>query len=353
MTNSVLEPPEPLGEGVSRPRCDDRGVGDREDLQWLVIGHRPAAAISAAVELGLIDELSERSRTPDEVAAAAGTHPDATRRLLRALASLGILDEVDERYAVSEFGRPLVSTEPASLASQAKLLSDPAIWAAWGNVAHSVRTGESAFVALHGIDVWTHRSHHPGHSANFDALMTSLSASVVDAVAASYDFAPGVHVVDVGGGEGSLLAAVLRRHPEATGEVLDQPHVVAPAGPEDLADRWTGTGGSFFDAVPPADHYLLKWILHDWPDDECVTILTRCREAMRPGGAVLVAELVLDRPGHERQAAFMDLQMMVGPGGRERTEAEFAALFERAGLRLARVLDTGTPFAVLEAVAGG
>ena len=135
--------------------------------------------------------------------------------------------------------------------------------------------------------------------------------------------------------------------------MFDQPHVVASHGPAELAERWTGTGGSFLESVPPADCYLLKWILHDWADDECVTILTNCRDSLGPGGVVLVVELVLDRPGYERQTAFMDLNMLVQLGGRERTEAEYAALFERAGLRLSRVVDTGTPFAILEAVAGG
>jgi hypothetical protein len=325
-------------------------MGDREDLQWLVVAHRVAAAVSAAVQVGLLDLLAQGPRSSADVAARAGTDADATHRLLRALATIDILEEVDGAFAVTEFGRPLVSDSPASLAPQAKLNADAAVWAAWGNLAHSVRTGETAFDALHGIDVWTHRSRHPEHSRNFDDLMTSISAPIADAVAASYDFGSRSHVVDVGGGQGSLLAAVLRRFGHVTGEVLDQPHVVASDGPTDLADRWTGTGGSFFEGVPRADCYLLKSILHDWADGECVTILTRCRDSLAPDGVVLVVELVLDRPGYERQAAFMDLNMMVQLGGRERTEAEFAALFERAGLVLSRVVDTGTPYAILEAV---
>jgi hypothetical protein len=351
-TGSLVEPPEPLGEGVPRPGAMIAGVGSREDLQWLMVGHREAAAISAAVQLGFLDLLADGPRSSADVAAAAGTHPDATHRLLRALGTLGLLAEVEGGFAVAEFGRPLLSDSPASLAPQAKLNSDPALWAAWGNLAHSVRTGETAFDALHGVDVWTHRSRSPEHSRNFDDLMTSLSAFAVDAVAGSYEFGPRSHVVDVGGGQGSLLAAVLRLNPHLTGEVFDQPHVVASQGPADLADRWTGTGGSFLESVPPADCYLLKWILHDWADDECVTILSRCRDSLAPDGVVLVVDLVLDRPGHERQAAFMDLNMMVQLGGRERTEAEFAALFERSGLVLSRVLDTGAPYAILEAVSG-
>jgi O-methyltransferase domain/Dimerisation domain len=326
-------------------------VSDREELQWLITGHRPSAAITAAVSLGLVEELADGPRSSAELAADAGTDPDATHRLLRALATLGILEQADDAFALTEFGRPLLAGSPASLAPQAKIQADPAVWAAWGNLAHTVRTGETSFTALHGTDLWTHRARHPDHSHDFDDLMTTLSASVVDAVAASYDFSSRSHVVDVGGGQGSLVTAVLRRNPHLTGGVFDQAHVVSPAGPSELAGRWSSTTGSFFDEVPAADCYLLKWILHDWSDEECVEILSRCRESLADGGVVLVVELALGRPGHERQTAFMDINMMVGLGGRERTEAEYATLLDRAGLRLIRSLDTGTPYTLFEAVA--
>jgi hypothetical protein len=323
----------------------------REQLSQLVVGHRAAAAIAAAVATGAIDVLAQGARSSEDVAAATGTHPDTTRRLLHVLAAVGVLDERGDTFELTELGRPLQSDAPASLAPQAMVQADPEVWAAWGHLTHSVRTGETAFTALHGKDVWAHRAEHPERGASFDALMTSLSSLVVEAVASSYDFSGRTHVVDVGGGQGSLLAAVLRHSPHLSGTLFDQPHVVATAAPPDLEGRWSAVGGSFFDAVPPADCYLMKWILHDWSDDECVTILRRCRESLRPDGVVLVVELLLDRPGHERFTALMDIQMLVVAGGRERTEAEFAALFARAGLRLTRVLATTTPFAVLEAVA--
>jgi hypothetical protein len=328
-------------------------VGDREELQWLITGHRPAAAITAAVSLGLIEGLSGGPRSSADLAADAGTDPDATHRLLRALSTLGILEHTEEAFALTEFGKPLLAGSPGTLAPQAKIQADAAIWAAWGNLAHTVRTGETSFKALHGTDLWTHRSRHPDHSHDFDDLMTTLSSLVVDGVAASYDFSSRSHVVDVGGGQGSLVAAVLRQNPHLTGDVFDQAHVVAPEAPADLAGRWRSSAGSFFEGVPAADCYLLKWILHDWSDDECVEILSRCRESLADGGVVLVVELALGRPGHERQTAFMDLNMMVGLGGRERTETEYATLLDRAGLRLARTLDTGTPYTLFEAVAGG
>ena len=144
------------------------------------------------------------------------------------------------------------------------------------------------------------------------------------AVAASYDFSALAHVVDVGGGRGTLLAAILRAYPHLTGTVFDQEHAVADVPPPGLESRWSAASGSFFESVPSADGLLLKSILHDWPDEESVAILGRCREALRPGGVVLLVEIVLGRPGHEREAAFSDLNMLVGPGGRERSEEEYA-----------------------------
>jgi hypothetical protein len=328
-------------------------VEAREQLSRLIVGHRAAAAIAAAVQLGLVDAVAGGPRSADDIAAATRTHADTTRRLLHALATVGVLDERDGTFVLTELGQPLRSDAPASLAHQAMVQADPAVWAAWGHLAHSVRTGETAFAALHGKDVWTHRAEHPERSASFDALMTSLSSQVVGAVAASYDFTGREHVVDVGGGQGSLLAAVLRQQPDISGTVFDQPHVVDAAAPADLEGRWSAVGGSFFEAVPPGDCYLLKWILHDWSDNKCAMILRRCRESLRPAGVVLVVELLLDSPGHERFTALMDLQMLVVAGGRERTESEYAALFGRAGLRLTRVVDTGTPFAILEAGVAG
>ena len=327
-------------------------MANRQDLTWLVVGHRTTAAIAAAVELGIIDALADGARTPADVAASVGTHADSTGRLLRFLSTIGVVDEADGAYALSELGAPLASDAPASLAPQALLHSDPAIWAAWGNLAHSIRTGENAFSALHGMDVWEHRAGQPERSRSFDELMTSLTSVIAAAVAATYDFRPGTHVIDVGGGQGALIAAVLRAHPSLTGTVFDQPHVVAGSPPADLSGRWSAEGGSFFESVPPADYVLMKSVIHDWPDEESVAILRQCAAALRPGGAVLLVEIVMDRPGHERVAAYSDLNMLVGPGGRERTQAEYAALFAAAGLRLTRVLDTGTAHSVLEAVAG-
>lgn len=319
-------------------------------LQSMVTGFRVSAALSVAAELGLSDELAAGPRTLGDLAVAVGADEDGLRRLLRALVAIGVYAERDGSFENTALGEGLRSDRPDSLRPLARTLQDAATWAAWGHLGHSVRTGENAFQALHGVDVWAYRQGDPEQNAIFNDNMAALSWSVAGAVADAYDFAGLRTVVDVGGGQGALLEAVLARHEHLRGTVFDLAHVVAKQ-PRSAAleSRWTAVAGSFFESVPPADAYLLKSILHDWPDEECVRILRNCAAALSPGGVVLVVELVLGRPGHEADAALSDLNMLVLPGGRERTEAEYAALFEAAGLRLDRVAGTGTRMAILEA----
>ncbi len=323
---------------------------DLARLRSLITAFQQSAAVHVAADLRLSDLLADGPRTAGDLAAATGTDEDTLHRLLRALATIGVYDErPDGSYAVTDVGAGLRSDLPGTLRPLALTVSAPAHWAAWGALGHSVRTGVNAFEAVHGVDVWAHRASHPAENENFNANMAALTFSVAGAVAEGYDFAGISSLVDVGGGQGALLAAVLERHPHLTGTVLDLPQAVATEPPSAaLAPRWRAVAGSFFEEVPPADAYLLKAILHDWPDDRCVDILRTCGRSLHPGGAVLVVETVLGRPGFEVQAAFSDLNMLVMPGGRERTEQEYGALFAAAGLTLTRVVDTPTRFSVLE-----
>ncbi|HET8989006.1 MAG TPA: methyltransferase [Humibacillus sp.] len=327
----------------------------RDELSAMITGLRRSAALSVAAELGICDEIATAPLTVAALAARVGADEDTLRRLLRVLVALGVHTEDDEgRYANTSLGDLLRSDVPGSMRPLARTFQDPATWAAWGHLAHSVRTGDNAFEALHGLDVWSYRAGHPGANAVFNATMASLTSRMAAAVAAAHDFAGVTSVVDVGGGDGVLLEAVLERHTHLTGTVFDLPQAL-PSAPtagasESVAARWTSVSGDFFEAVPAADAYLLKKILHDWLDEKCVEILTTCRRSLSPGGVVLVVETVLDRPGRELAAALSDLNMLVMPGGRERTAQEFAALFAAAGLRLARVIDTPTEVVILEGV---
>jgi hypothetical protein len=328
-----------------------RVMSDRRDLQAMITGLRLSAALNVAADLGISDLLADGPRTVADLAEVTSTDPDTLRRLLGALATVGVYDEAPEgAYANTDLSEGLRSDVPGTLRPLARTLNSPELWSAWGHLGHSVRTGENAFEALHGVDVWTHRQAHPDENAIFNDNMTALTSSVAAAVADAYDFSGLSHVVDIGGGQGILLEAVLSRHPGVSGTVFDQEHVVATAPiTAALAPRWSAASGSFFDSVPDADAYLLKSILHDWPDDRCVDILRVCARSLRRGGVVLVVETLLGRPGFEVHAAFSDLNMLVMPGGRERTEEEYAVLFEAAGLKLTRVVDTATRAAVIEA----
>ncbi|MDX6358912.1 MAG: hypothetical protein QOH37_1966 [Nocardioidaceae bacterium] len=324
---------------------------DRRDLQAMITGFRLSAALNVAADLGISDLLAGGPRAVADLAEVTSTDADTLRRLLRALATVGVYDEAPgDAYANTALGEGLRSDVPGTLRPLARTLNSPELWSAWGHLGHSVRTGENAYEAKHGVDVWTHRQAHPAENEIFNDNMTALTSSVADAVAEAYDFSGLTQVVDVGGGQGILLEAVLRRHPQVTGTVFDQGHVVAtePIDPA-LRPRWSADSGSFFESVPAADAYLLKSILHDWPDDQCVEILQTCRRSLTSGGVVLVVETLLGRPGFEVHAAFSDLNMLVLPGGRERTEQEYAALFAASGLRLTRVVDTTTRASVIEA----
>jgi cyclopropane fatty-acyl-phospholipid synthase-like methyltransferase len=329
-------------------------MGPADELLTMVTGFRLSAALSVAAELGVSDRLAEGPRTVPELAASVSADEDSLRRLMHALATVGVYEERDgDVYATTPLGDGLRSDAPGSMRPLARTLADPATWAAWGHLGHSVRTGDNAFHALHGMDVWGYREAHPESNAVFNDNMTALSFHVAHAVAEAYDFSGLSRLVDVGGGQGSLLEEVLKRNEHLSGTVFDLAHVVtsarAEAMPASVATRFTVESGNFFDAVPPADAYLLKSILHDWPDDRCVQILRNCERSLTPGGVVLVVETVLGRPGHEVDAAFSDLNMLVLPGGRERTEQQYGTLFDDAGLRLSRTLDTTSRYSIVEA----
>ncbi|WP_328324843.1 acetylserotonin O-methyltransferase [Kribbella sp. NBC_00382] len=322
----------------------------RGGLESMITGYRLSAALSVAAELGLSDELAKTPRTVAELATTAGVDEETLERLVQALVAIGVYAEKDGAVSNTELGEMLRSDVPGTLRPLARTLQDPALWAAWGHLGHSVRTGENAFEALHGVDVWTHRQHQPEHNEIFNDNMTALSWKIAAAVAATYDFAGVRTVVDVGGGKGIVLDAVLSANDQLVGTVFDQEHVVAtePVSPA-VTSRWSAAVGDFFKEVPPADVYLLKSILHDWPDDRCVDILRVCARSLNPGGAVLVIETILDRPGQEAQAAFSDINMLVMPGGRERTADQYAELFTAAGLRQTRVIDTPSRMSIVEA----
>lgn len=323
-------------------------------LLQMVNGYQVSQAICVAAALGIADQLKDASRKSDDLAAATHSHPQALYRLLRALASIGVLREGDDRrFSLTALGSGLRSDAPQSVAPWARLVERSYYRQAWSDLLHSVRTGENAFHHAHGMGVWQYRAEHPEESVIFDGAMTALSRLVADAVLAAYDFSPFEVVMDIGGGQGALLAEILSQNPAQRGILFDQPQVVAGALPTlqaaSVADRCQVVGGDFFAAVPDgADALLMKSVLHDWDDERSIAILKSCRRALRPGGKLLVLEAVLAPPNEGPRAKFADLNMLVAPGGQERTAEEFAKLFNASGFRLMRTIDAGPRISIIE-----
>ncbi len=305
-------------------------------LRHLIDGFQVSQALHVAATLGIADLLADGPRTSDDLAAATETHPRALYRVLRALASASVFhEEAERRFSLTELGECLRSDAPESLAGWAAFIGRPYYWQAWGDLLHSVRTGENAFRHIHGTDPWSYRARHAEESAIFDRAMTGVSRQNTQSAVVAYDFGQFRRIMDVGGGQGALLAAILAKHPHVSGVLFDQPHVVSRAErtlqAAGVIDRCEIVGGDFFVAVPEGgDAYLLRAVLHDWEDAEAAAILRTCRRAMGPDARLLVLEWVLAGPNEGRAAKFSDLNMLVSPGGQERTREEYAALFEAA-----------------------
>jgi hypothetical protein len=332
---------------------DQRPVAE---LRRLVNGYQVSQALHVAATLGLADLLAAGPRSSDELAAATDSDPDALYRLLRALAAVGVFHEADERrFALTELGEGLRSDAPEGIAGWARFMGRPDIWAAWSSLLHSVRTGENAFRHVHGTDVWSYRADRPEESAIFDGAMMALTRSSNRALVEACDFGRFGTIVDVGGGNGALLALLLGRYPDVQGVLFDQPHVVSGAddvlGAAGVADRCRVVGGSFFEDVPAGgDAYVLKAIIHDWEDEESLAILRACRAAMDGDAALLVIERVVGPPNADLAAKLGDLNMLVGPGGRERTVEELESLLAAGGFRLVGVTPTAAGLSVVESV---
>jgi SAM-dependent methyltransferase len=325
-------------------------------LRRLIDGYQVSQALHVASTLGIADLLADGPRTSDDLAAATETDPRALYRVLRALASVGVFhEEAEGRFSLTELGGCLRSDAPESLAGWAAFIGRPYYWQAWGDLLHSVRTGENAFRHVHGTDPWSYRARHAEESAIFDRAMTGVSRQNTQSAVAAYDFGQFRRIVDVGGGQGALLAATLAKHPHISGVLFDQPHVVARAQQvleaAGVMDRCEVVGGDFFVVVPEGDDaYLLRAVLHDWADEEATAILRTCRRAMGPDARLLVLEWVLAGPNEGRAAKFSDLNMLVSPGGQERTREEYAALFAAAGFRLTEITPTALGPGVIEGI---
>ena len=312
--------------------------------------------LHVAAELGVADALAAGERSVEDLAGSCGAHPDTLFRLLRGLASLGVFQETSPRtFALTPLAELIGSHHPQSQRQFLRMLGEEH-FLAWDGLLQSVRTGQPAFRERYGCSVFElyQKPEHADRAAVFDAAMTDFSRQETAGLLESYSFEGIRHLVDVGGGLGELLMAVLARYPQLQGTVYDQPSVVAPViGPAALEGRFRTEGGDFFASVPAgADAYLMKHILHDWDDERCLLILGHIRRAMAPGGRLLIIEQVIPPGNDPFPGKLLDLNMLVmTEGGRERTPGEYALLLERAGLRLSRITPTPALTSVVEAVA--
>ena len=324
----------------------------------LITGFWVSRAIYVAAKLGLADLVKDSPKTADELARLTGTHSPSLYRALRALASVSVFtDDGQGRFAQTPLSETLRSDTPGSLRALAIVELGQEHYPAWGNLMHSVKTGEIAFDNLFKQNAWEYYARNPEDASNFNESMRGLTEMVNVAVLEAYDFSGVDKLVDVAGGTGKLISAILAAHPRARGVLFDLPHVIAEAGPlldaAGVRDRCETSTGDFFRSVPEGgDAYVMKWIIHDWDDEKSTAILKNIHRAMDKNGKLLLIEMVVPEGNQPDLSKFVDLDMMVMTGGRERTEAEFNSLLAASGFKLTRVIRTTSPVCVIEAVRG-
>ncbi|MGW8375090.1 methyltransferase [Streptomyces sp. ODS28] len=321
----------------------------------LMYGHIGASVLRTVVQYGIPDLLAEGPRTAEDLAAASGAQAGPLRRLLRLLATRGLFaEDADGTFALTEEGTLLRSDVPGSQHAPALMYTDEMFRRAAEGLAETLRTGEPGFEAAYGLPFFEHLAAKPEKGSLFDAAMTTRISNADERIAAACPLPAGGTAVDVGGGRGALLSELLTRSPGLHGVLYDRPETVAEhlLDTEELKGRWRAESGDFFTGVPSGgDVYLLKNILHDWPDEDCLRILGTLRAAVTPGTRLLVIDAVLPGDGTPHPAVSIDIIMLMMVRGKERTAAEFEELLSRSGFRFLRVLPTGVMPSIVEAEA--
>jgi SAM-dependent methyltransferase len=315
-----------------------------------------AAAISAVAKLGIADQLVSGPKTTQELASLLNLHEDSLYRVLRALAGVGIFHEGENRtFSQTPLSDVLRTNAKQSLRYAATMMIDDWQYRGVQGICTTIENGRPAVANVLGAGLFEYLRAHPEEAFNFNRGMTDLSSGEAPAVVATYDFSGFERIVDVAGGAGGLLAEILASTQKLRGTLFDQPSVIQQAKSDALlapfSDRCELVGGDFFEAVPAgADAYIMKHIIHDWDDERAAKILANCRRAMKPGGKLLVVDRVIGPPNAPDPKKFFDVAMMLMPGGRERSEPEWKALYAAAGFRVTRILPTPVPHSIIEGV---
>jgi ubiquinone/menaquinone biosynthesis C-methylase UbiE len=325
------------------------------EIFHVVGGYWLSRAVYLAARLKLADAVGDRPASLSEIARTTGTRPENLRRLMRALAAHGFFrDTGNENFGQTPLSETLRSDRPGSMRAFAEAELGHDHYDSWANAESCLREGGTAFERLYGMPIWRYYAEHPETNALFGEAMTNLTAIANAAVLSSYQFAPFRHAVDIGGGHGSFLSAILDHHPDARAVLFDLPSVLAAAARAGFVTRHQArlelAGGDFFEAVPAGgDLYLLKFVLHDWDDERSGAILNNIRRVIDPTGRLVVVEIVLPPMNEPHIGPLIDLNMMVMTGGAERTEFEYGELLAKSGFRMERVAATRSPFSVIEA----
>ncbi len=331
------------------------GNMERVQVVSMALSFVMAQALHAAATLGIADLLAEGPRHIDELAVATGAHDLSLYRLLRVLCGAGVFVEHDHRrFAQTALSEALRTDVSGSIRAAVIWIGDPPYYQSCGQVLTSVMTGGPAFDSIFGTPYFDYLTAHAESGRIFDAGMACFSDMENVPIARSYEFPPSTRVVDVGGGRGGFLAAILQANPSVRGVLYDLPEVVKDRRLLEAAgviDRCALVGGNFFRSLPPgADLYIFKRVLHDWDDETCVSLLRQCRQVLPRTGRVLVIDAVIPPGNDPHPAKIVDVIMLTALTGRERTEPEFRALFDAAGLRLTRVLPTPSTLSIVEGV---
>ncbi len=357
MTATLIESEDSLTQS-SVQQGEAKGIQLEQTFFQMLTGYWISKAIYVAARLGVADMLKDGPKSTEELAARTGTHAPTLYRLLRALSGVGVFtDKGDGRFASAPLSKFLESGR-GSMRAMTLHAMETASWRAWDGLLEAVETGETAFLHEHGVEVFAYYAEHPESSEPFNAAMVELSEVVGAAVVEAYDFSRFEKIVDVGGGHGGLLTAILKASEQPRGVIFDLPQVAEGARramqTEGLSERVEIEGGDFFESVSAGgDAYVLKFIIHDWDDERAVAILKNVRRAMRDDARLLLVEAVVpEGAGGAPFSKLIDLQMLVMTGGRERTATEYRELLKRAGFEMTRVVETSSPMSIVEAVKG-
>ncbi len=325
-------------------------------LTQLAFGAMMTQALYVAARLEVADLLADRPQSISELAAATKTHERSLYRLLRSLASVGVFEEIEPKvFANTPYSEPLRKDAPNSMHGGAIFMGEEWHWRVWGDMLYSVQTGKPAWGHIHGAEVFDYFAANPRQAEIFNNAMTDMSVAIAPVIVEAYDFSGIRTLTDIAGGHGYLLAQVLKANPNMKGILFDVPSVITGASglleEQGVAERVEKVSGDFFSSVPgSADAYMMKHIIHDWDDERAIKILQNIQQAMNADGKVLIVEVVVPEGNGPHYSKALDLEMLVSPGGVERTATEYRELLAAAGLRLTRIVPTKSPFSVIEAV---